>query len=435
MPRFNSLPKVTPFEHSYIAKANSIAFGFLLLHLFGFIGFALYNGISVWIPVLALLLLLIPPALVMLRDRGSELGPVALGFSAMGVCGISIYVCKGAIEAHFEIFAMIAMLVVFGRMKPLLVGAATIALYYLVFWYWLPTAVFSMAVPFSMVLIHCFYVALEVVPTCWIARQFGRSIKAQGIVVESLDGAAAEIASAAQQVASSSQSLAQGVSEQAAAIEETMAATEEINSMAERNTENATATASVVNETSQRFYGSNVLLDEMVAAMEAIDTSSEQIARIIQVIDQIAFQTNILALNAAVEAARAGESGRGFAVVADEVRTLAQRSAQAAQDTSSLIADSIASSHAGKNKVEQVATAIRALTADSARMKMLVDEIHSGSREQSMGLQQISRSIQQMERVTQANAAGAEQSAAAAGQLTAQSKTVKEIVEQLIALG
>jgi methyl-accepting chemotaxis protein len=214
-----------------------------------------------------------------------------------------------------------------------------------------------------------------------------------------------------------------------------MAATEEINSMAERNTENATATASVVNETSQRFYGSNVLLDEMVAAMEAIDTSSEQIARIIQVIDQIAFQTNILALNAAVEAARAGESGRGFAVVADEVRTLAQRSAQAAQDTSSLIADSIASSHAGKNKVEQVATAIRALTADSARMKMLVDEIHSGSREQSMGLQQISRSIQQMERVTQANAAGAEQSAAAAGQLTAQSKTVKEIVEQLIALG
>jgi methyl-accepting chemotaxis protein len=191
----------------------------------------------------------------------------------------------------------------------------------------------------------------------------------------------------------------------------------------------------VVNETSQRFYGSNVLLDEMVAAMEAIDTSSEQIARIIQVIDQIAFQTNILALNAAVEAARAGESGRGFAVVADEVRTLAQRSAQAAQDTSSLIADSIASSHAGKNKVEQVATAIRALTADSARMKMLVDEIHSGSREQSMGLQQISRSIQQMERVTQANAAGAEQSAAAAGQLTAQSKTVKEIVEQLIALG
>lgn len=250
----------------------------------------------------------------------------------------------------------------------------------------------------------------------------------------SLYEGAQQIAAAATEVSSSSQSLAQGASEQAASIQETSAAAEEINSMARRNTENSQSTAAMVSQSQVRFEETNHSLTEMVEAMDGISASSEKISRIIKVIDQIAFQTNILALNAAVEAARAGEAGMGFAVVADEVRNLAQRSAQAAKDTATLIEDSIAKSQAGKAKVDHVAEAIRAITAESVQMKLLVDEINLGSQEQSRGIDQISKAIHQMEKLTQSTAANAEESAAAAEELTAQSHSVKDIVDSLNAM-
>jgi methyl-accepting chemotaxis protein len=265
----------------------------------------------------------------------------------------------------------------------------------------------------------------------FVVLRINRELRAS---VNTLRDGAEQIGAAALEVSSSSQSLAQGASEQAASIEETSASSEEINAMARRNTENSQSTASMVSESSIQFEKTNRELINMVAAMDGINASSEQISKIIKVIDQIAFQTNILALNAAVEAARAGEAGAGFAVVADEVRNLAQRSAQAAKDTASLIEESIAKSQAGKLKVDEVATAIRNITAGSSKMKILIDEISLGSQEQSKGIGQISSSIHQMEKVTQGNAAAAEQTASAAQQLTAQSNSVQEVVDQLTAM-
>jgi methyl-accepting chemotaxis protein/methyl-accepting chemotaxis protein-1 (serine sensor receptor) len=169
----------------------------------------------------------------------------------------------------------------------------------------------------------------------------------------------------------------------------------------------------------------------MVEAMDGISASSTKISKIIKVIDEIAFQTNILALNAAVEAARAGEAGMGFAVVADEVRNLAQRCAQAAKDTADLIEDSIQKSDGGKLKVDQVADAIREITGESGKIKVLVDEINLGSIEQSRGIDQISRSVTQMEQVTQSNAASAEETASAAEELNAQADAMKDVVSRL----
>lgn len=178
-----------------------------------------------------------------------------------------------------------------------------------------------------------------------------------------------------------------------------------------------------------------------VGAMQPVESESfcrygtlpaiHRIQKISKVIDEIAFQTNILALNAAVEAARAGEAGMGFAVVADEVRNLAQRCAQAAQETAGLIEASIAKSNDGRAKLDQVTKAVRSIAESSTNVKTLVDEVKLGSNEQARGVDQVSKAILQMEKLVQATAAQAEESAASGAELASQSEGLKGIVARL----
>jgi len=243
-----------------------------------------------------------------------------------------------------------------------------------------------------------------------------------------------QVASAASQVCTASQFLAQGASEQAASLEETSASTEEINSMTVQNSDHAVKAAQLTEDAGQQFAGANQRVGEMVGAMEEIAAASDEVAKIIKVIDEIAFQTNILALNAAVEAARAGEAGMGFAVVADEVRSLAQRCAQAAKDTHSLIEASVSKSAQGSQKLRDVEQSISTLAQSAAETKTLVDEVSVGSQEQKRGLEQIARAISEMEQVTQKTAASAEQSASAGEELSAQASMLREVVNELTRL-
>jgi methyl-accepting chemotaxis protein/methyl-accepting chemotaxis protein-1 (serine sensor receptor) len=204
--------------------------------------------------------------------------------------------------------------------------------------------------------------------------------------------------------------------------------------MTNKNADNTQGVASLMQATAGTVEKANRSLEQMVVSMQEINTSSDKISKIIKVIDEIAFQTNILALNAAVEAARAGEAGMGFAVVADEVRNLAQRCAQAAKDTAALIEESIAKSNDGKIKLDQVAHAVHSITESASKVRTLVDEVNLGSQEQARGIEQISKGVAQMEQLTQRTAASAEQSASAGEELSAQAEAMHSVVERLSVL-
>jgi len=238
-------------------------------------------------------------------------------------------------------------------------------------------------------------------------------------------------AEAARQVSASSQSLAEGSSSQAASIEQTSASLEEMSSMTKRNAENAQKANELAKHARTAADKGSGDMQAMSAAMEAIKVSSDDIAKIIKTIDEIAFQTNILALNAAVEAARAGEAGMGFAVVADEVRNLAQRSAQAAKETATKIEGALSRTGQGVAISKQVAQALNEIVAQIRQVDELVTEVASASREQTQGITQINMAVGQVDKVTQSNAASAEESAAAAEELSAQVVVMKESVQEL----
>ncbi len=246
-----------------------------------------------------------------------------------------------------------------------------------------------------------------------------------------IGAASGHVAEAANRVTSTSQQLARGASEQAASIEQTSATTEEIASMTRKNAENTSVAVRLVEESDRNVIEANRRLQQMMSSMEAINDSSTKISRINKAIDEIAFQTNILALNAAVEAARAGNAGLGFAVVADEVRSLAQRSLQASKDTAALIDESIARAGEGKLKLEEVKAAIDQITDSSSKVRVLIEEVSTGSHEQAQGIEQVTRTVSHMNGVTQRSASSADETAAAGAELISSAEEMRELGTEL----
>ncbi len=250
-------------------------------------------------------------------------------------------------------------------------------------------------------------------------------------LTQSVANSSEQVTSAAAQISAASQSVAEGACQQAASLGETSAATEEITSMTHSNSNSSREAADEVARVNNQVAESNTRMGEMIISMRDIEDSSGKISKIIKIIDEISFQTNILALNAAVEAARAGEAGAGFAVVADEVRSLAMRSATAAKDTANLIEDSLAKSRGGSVKLKQVVGIFGGITESSAKLKLLIDQVNAGSSEQTQGIQRIVQAIHKMDQMTQSSAAAAEENAAVSGELSGQAAAMNDIVRDL----
>ncbi len=253
-------------------------------------------------------------------------------------------------------------------------------------------------------------------------------------VIGMLTEGAAQVNAASNQVAQSSQAMAEGASEQASSLEETSASLEEMASMTRQNAESVLQANRLAQEAGTSASGGRTAMGRMSTAIGDIKKSSDETARIVKTIDEIAFQTNLLALNAAVEAARAGEAGKGFAVVAEEVRNLAQRSAEAAKNTSELIEQSQKNADNGVAASNEVGQVLEEIAGVAEKLAGLVAEVSTATGQQTKGIDQINTAMAQLDQVTQRSASSSEEAASAAEELSAQARELDDAVHRLSAI-
>lgn len=263
-----------------------------------------------------------------------------------------------------------------------------------------------------------------------LSKKLQQLVHRNNEILSNINSAADQVASGAKQVSESSIALSQGASEQASSVEELTASLEQVSAQTRLNANNANEANQLAEAAKNNAMQGNDQMLDMLHSMQEINDASSSISKIIKVIDEIAFQTNILALNAAVEAARAGQHGKGFAVVAEEVRNLAARSANAAKETTAMIEGSVLKVQQGTKIADRTADALKSIVNDIEKVAVLVNDISMASTEQAAAITQINQGVVQVSQVIQTNSATSEESAAASEELSSQANMLKQQVSR-----
>jgi methyl-accepting chemotaxis protein len=407
--------------------------------------------------------------------RGTLVSAAVLTACNVAAVALHIQLGRGTIEFHFGVFVLLGLLLVYRDWRPIVLAAGLFAVHHVVFdrlqalnWgvYCTPEA------NFLKTLMHAVYVVVQTVVELFLAvrlRQAATEAAELSALVRHVDRdellcldvahvavksptaqvlkaalakmesamadvsvSAAAIETASAEIATGNLDLSQRTEEQASNLQQTAASMEELTSTVKSTADTAAQADAVAGGASTAAAEGGDAVAKVVATMDEISQSSRRIADITAVIDGIAFQTNILALNAAVEAARAGDQGRGFAVVAAEVRLLAQRSAAAAKEIKTLIADSVERVEVGAGLVSAAGQSMGSIVEQSRRVSALIGEISTAAHEQTGGISQVSDAVTQLDQVTQQNAALVEESAAAADSLKHQATRLMSVVNRFV---
>jgi methyl-accepting chemotaxis protein len=391
-------------------------------------------------------------------SRGGALSRVALPVIGMAMVALTIHAARGRAEAHFAVFAFLAVTMVYRHWLPILAAAGAIAVHHLSFnyfqqWGWGPVCFTEPGL--AKVLEHAAFVVAEagillllgararadalagdeltaiaerlVQPdgsvdftairgesTAPATRRMIDALQRMQQSIAAVRASAESIGSAAAQIATGNADLSQRTEQTASNLQQTAHSMETLNGTVAHSADSARTANQLAASAAEVAQRGGAVVSQVVATMDEINTSSKKIADIIGVIDGIAFQTNILALNAAVEAARAGEQGRGFAVVAGEVRSLAQRSAEAAKEIKGLIGSSVDKVESGARLVADAGRTMDEIVASVHRVSDIIGEISTAAIGQSEGIGAITGAVNELDRMTQQNAALVEQSSAAA---------------------
>jgi methyl-accepting chemotaxis protein len=406
--------------------------------------------------------------------RGGMTSMLGLPAVGMAMVALLIHIGRGHTEAHFAVFAFLAVCAVYSRWEAILAGAGVIAVHHVSFnffqeWGWGPICFTEPGL--LRVVEHALFVVVQsavlilltqasrrslrtaeelsamanqvVRPDGQVdfsvarhpvhseeARQLQKALQHMAQAIREVRTSAQHMTNASDQVASGNEDLSSRTEQAASSLQQTAASVGQLTTTVAASADAARQARELASNASGVAQKGGSVVTEVVSTMQAIHDSSRKINDIIGVIDGIAFQTNILALNAAVEAARAGEQGRGFAVVASEVRSLAQRSASAAREIKQLIGTSVEKVETGSRLVGQAGTTMEEIVAAVSRVTQMINEISASTDEQHSGIDQVNASVADLDRMTQQNASLVQQSAAAAGSLREQADRLGLVISR-----
>jgi len=411
------------FEIEHRIKANRFLLLILALHIpvlllfSAFVSGSILSG-SVVVALLGSLLLCTVPALLTFSSPGALATSISIAASTMGMSMLLIFLGEGRIEYHFHIFSFIAALCYFANVWTLVAAAGTIAAHHVLGWWLVPRAVFNYDAVFGDVALHAVFVVIETAICCVIANQLAATIRMRGVLEEQVGHTAQQVAMGSAEIASFVENFARSASSQANMVDQIANTSQHMRKLVQSNQEATSATQQEIVRTVDDISNTHARLSRVNAEMQAVSITSRKISGIVNLMMDIARQTNILAVNASIEASRSGNSGGGFGVIAEQVRDLAVRTTEASTEIDTLIANSVGKVESSARDIESIASGFSQLNAATQQMKALLEQITEMSRSQSSGIEEISSSMHKISAETQNFAAAAEETAGTSSQLS-----------------